>query len=141
MAGKRRSPGTRSDDFVYEAVLDFLDHQMLDRDGTPCGNVDDLELELPADGSNPRVVAILSGPMALGPRIGGTLGRWIGALGKTLHPHEFPEPARIEIRSVTKVGSAVELDTLASEMDTYRSEQWVLEHLIGRIPGADHASE
>ena len=43
--------------------LGVLDHQLLDCDGRRCGNVDDLELE-GVGGSDPRVVAILSGPPA-----------------------------------------------------------------------------
>src|SRR3954469_6014971 len=54
--------------------LQLVDHQMVDRDGRLCGNVDDLELEIPENGSTPYVSAILSGPAALAPRLEGRLG-------------------------------------------------------------------
>ncbi len=40
---------------------EILDHQLLDRDGRRCGNVDELELE-GEPGGELRVVALLSGP-------------------------------------------------------------------------------
>ena len=45
--------------------LHVLDHQLLDKDGRRCGNVDDLAIEGGA-GEVPEVVAILVGPGLLG---------------------------------------------------------------------------
>lgn len=131
----------KSEAKTFHALLDLLDHQILDVNGVPCGNVDDLELDVPADGSPPRVTAILGGPMALGPRIGGRLGEWISALGATMNPAEQPQPARVEIGDVVKIDSAVHLDRKADSLQINQSEEWVLTHVIGQIPGAHHETE
>ena len=44
-----------------DLALGILDHQLLDRDGRRCGNVDDLAIE-GGPGEDAEVVAILSGP-------------------------------------------------------------------------------
>ena len=134
------SPVSKHPD-VIEANLDLLDHQLLEREGTPCGNVDDLDLEVFSDGAPPRVTAILTGTIALGPRIGGRLGRWIASIASTLHPLESPEPVRIDLRDVVSISSAVTIDKLADDLGSYRSELWFRDNLIGRIPGARHESE
>ena len=54
--------------------LDLLDRQILDCGGQPVGKVDDVELDVDADGT-PYVAALLVGQQALGDRIGGRLGR------------------------------------------------------------------
>ena len=55
----------------------MLDHQLLDKDGRRCGNVDDLAIEGRGDA---EVVAILFGP-GYWPNRGGWLGRVAGRLG------------------------------------------------------------
>ena len=59
--------------------LHVLDHQLLDKDGRRCGNVDDLAIE-GGPGEVPEVVALLVGPGYWGPRAGwiGRLAGWIG---------------------------------------------------------------
>ena len=42
----------------FDLMRDLLDHELLDCDGTSCGMVDDVELEV---GRSPRVVALLVG--------------------------------------------------------------------------------
>ena len=58
----------------FDIGLHVLDHQLLDKNGRRCGNVDDLAIEGGA-GEVPEVVAILAGPGYWGPRAG-----WIGRL-------------------------------------------------------------
>jgi hypothetical protein len=70
----------------------LLDRQIFDADGLPAGKVDDLELTLPEDGGPPVLTAILTGPLALGPRIGGRLGQWWAAAGRRLRPDDDPHP-------------------------------------------------
>ena len=56
----------------------------IDPDGRMVGKVDDLELELAEDGT-PYVTALLTGPRALGPRLGGRLGRRWWPIAGRLH--------------------------------------------------------
>ncbi|MDQ1537495.1 MAG: hypothetical protein QOE58_1888, partial [Actinomycetota bacterium] len=62
---------------VRDLALHLLDRQVDDTEGKAVCKVDDLELTVPEDGGPPYVSAILCGPQALGPRIGGLLGDWM----------------------------------------------------------------
>lgn len=125
---------------VLDAGLDLLDRQIVDSDGAAAGKVDDLRLEVLADGTL-LVVAILSGPGALAPRLGGRLGAaWRAAFAR-LHPDAEPEPAAISFGLVQRLGSHVELATSRHHLDGNRFEHWVRDRLVARIPGAGHAPE
>jgi hypothetical protein len=121
--------------------LQLVDHQMVDRDGWLCGNIDDLEIEVPDDGSTPYVAAILSGPAALAPRLGGRLGGWVSRVHRRLHPDTDPGPVRIPWARVADIGSHVTLAAKREELATNSVEQWLSDHVIGRIPGSSHAPE
>ncbi|MGB9377896.1 MAG: hypothetical protein WCB04_10340 [Mycobacteriales bacterium] len=123
---------------VLDAVFHLLDRQVIDRDGRMVCKVDDLEFEPNASGQ-PVVTAILAGPAALGPRIGGALGRWMVAIQARLRPRDQDGPARIAIALVTGIGADIRLSGAARELQTYQTEAWVDLHLIGKLPGADHA--
>ncbi len=106
--------------------LHVLDHQLLDKDGRRCGNVDDLAIE-GGVGEVPEVVAILCGPGYWGPRAGlvGRLAGWIGGGRKVRVPW-------IEVR---KVDSAVELKRGATELGLGRGDDR-LRPYMDKIPGA-----
>jgi sporulation protein YlmC with PRC-barrel domain len=126
---------------ILDTGLDLLDHQVLDASGRPMGKVDDVLLALgPAQGDPPRVAALLLGPQALGPRIGGRLGRWMAATAARLA--RSSEPVRVPLETVRTIGVCVELavDNDVLE-DAGRLEQWLRDHFISKIPGADRASE
>jgi sporulation protein YlmC with PRC-barrel domain len=99
-----------------------LDHQLLDKDGRRCGNVDDLAIE--AD----EVVAILVGPGYWGPRAGwiGRLAGWIGRGGKV----------RIPWSEVDRVDSAVRLKKASQEYGLGTVDDRLRPYLR-RIPGAN----
>ena len=59
--------------------FDLLDRQILDRDGQDVGKVDDVEFGLDEHGV-PYLTALLVGPHALGPRLGGWLGRLVSGV-------------------------------------------------------------
>ncbi|MBX6341579.1 MAG: hypothetical protein IRY97_03905, partial [Thermomicrobiaceae bacterium] len=72
-----------------------VDRELVDRDGRRCWKVDDLVLELPEPGARPRVVAIVTGPLALSadlprplPWLARQLYRLLGL--KDPHPVEIP---------------------------------------------------
>ncbi|MDQ3877564.1 MAG: hypothetical protein M3290_04340 [Actinomycetota bacterium] len=123
-----------------DLALNLLDCQIIDPQGEPSGNVDDLELEWPVDGGPPIVVALLAGPGALSSRLGGRLGRSIAALHARLS-HGNPEPARISMGVVKRITHQVELTVDASDVETSDFQKWALRTIIGKIPGAGHAPE
>jgi sporulation protein YlmC with PRC-barrel domain len=99
-----------------------LDHQLLDRNGRRCGNVDDLAIE----GS--EVVAILSGP-GYWPGRAGWLGRLAGKIGGS-------KRVRIPWDEVEKVDSGVHLRRTAPEYGLGVGDDR-LRPYVERIPGAD----
>jgi sporulation protein YlmC with PRC-barrel domain len=117
---------------------DLLDRQILDRDGEPVGKVDDVELDADADGV-PYVSALLVGQRALGDRIGGRLGRWIGGVARRLAPSAEDPPTRIPFDLVGEVASAVTLTVSRERLPDPPLEAWLREHVVDRIPGADDA--
>jgi hypothetical protein len=132
----RRTSGPRT----LDAALHLLDRQLVDRDERLVGNVDDLELEVPDDGGLPVIVAIVSGPGALADRIGGRLGRSWAELHRRISPGgPAVDPDLVPFSAVTKVASAVHLDAQAEDLEANASERWVRDHIIAKIPGADHA--
>jgi hypothetical protein len=120
--------------------LQLLDRQVLDRDGRLVCKVDDLELHVGPDGV-PFVTAILVGPRALGPRLGGRLGRWTSALASRLAASPGDDPPRIPFGAVSDVHNAVDLDRTRDELDVDPLEDWVQRHVIGRLPGSRDAGE
>lgn len=126
---------------TIDAALSLLDRQILDCDGRLAGKVDDLELTPPDDSGvgAPYVTAILSGPGALAHRLGGRLGAWVESVHARLHPSSDPGPARIPFEVVKGIGTTVELRVPKRELELSRFEDWVRDHFVGRIPGADRA--
>lgn len=121
------APGT------IDAYLSLLDRQILTSDGRMVGKVDDVELELRDDGRL-YVTALLSGPGALGPRLGGGLGTivrstWSRLSGRT-------EPVRVAWSQVAHLTSAVELGISAQAVDLDGFEEWVRDRFIAALPGS-----
>jgi sporulation protein YlmC with PRC-barrel domain len=125
---------------VYDAYLHLLDRQVVDPDGELISKVDDVELELSDDGP-PYVTALLTGPAALGPRIGGQLGRAMVAVQARLHGAGGPGPGRIPIHLVTDIGSAITVSARPADLPIRGLEDWVRTRIIDRIPGASDAPE
>jgi sporulation protein YlmC with PRC-barrel domain len=129
-----------TDGRTLDLHLQLLDRQVLDRDGRFVCKVDDLELKIDELGY-PYVSAILVGPRALGPRLGGRLGRWVSAIGRRLSDGQSEQPPRIDFAQVTGIGSAVTLARRRDELRVSSLETWVDAHVIARIPGSRHESE
>ncbi|MBO3751174.1 hypothetical protein J5X84_34305 [Streptosporangiaceae bacterium NEAU-GS5] len=116
---------------VLHAHLHLMDRQVVrEVDGRLLCKVDDLEL---ADRANPYVKSILAGPLALGPRIGGWLGRLMVGATELLRPEEDPGPYRIRMHLVSNIGSAI---TVGGDPEPLALERWVRDHIIGPIPGS-----
>jgi hypothetical protein len=125
--------------FAADELL--LDRQIFDVDGLPVGKVDDLELTESEDGSPPVLTAILTGPLALGPRIGGRIGKWWAAAGQRLRPRDDPRPNRIPITQVDHCDrTELKLSVSRDRLDADRLRVWTRDHIIDPIPGSGHSS-
>lgn len=114
------------------------DRQLFDRDGTEVGKVDDIELTDPGDGKPPRVVALLCGPLALGPRIGDRFGTWWTAVGRRMRSTAEPEPHRVPLDLVTRFDRhEVRLRASAAELPNQQARYWARGRVISRIPGSE----
>jgi hypothetical protein len=125
-------------DVDLDLAYALLDRLLVDLSGTPLGRVDDVELSDPAPGAPPRVVALLCGPLALGPRIGHELGEVWAAFGRRMRGRGDDAPVRIPWPLVVDVRPGeVRLGITADEAPTLDLERWCEEHVISRIPGAE----
>lgn len=114
----------------------LLDRRVVDRDGRVLGRVDDLELST----EDPvHVTAILLGPEALGRRLGGLLGTFVAGFAR-LRPAGAAAP-RIAWDHVVEVGVEVRTDLHADDLDFPRSEAWLREHVIDRLPFSSTSSD
>jgi sporulation protein YlmC with PRC-barrel domain len=118
---------------TLHAHLHLFDRQVVRaRDGHLLCKVDDLELDEDADGRL-YVTAILTGPLALGPRIGGVIGRLMTGTTQLFRMEEEPGPQRILMSGVSEIGSAVKV---GGEVPEASLERWVRDHIIDPLPGS-----
>lgn len=120
--------------------LDLLDKQVVDSDGRMAGKVDDVELTGEDDGIV-LVTALLIGPIALAPRLGGRLGTVLASLARHTAGDLQRPPYRVDMSHVIEISSVIKIDTPRFELGLAQGDQWVAERVIGRLPGANHASE
>ena len=125
---------------VLDLALHLLDRQVVDAEGGLVCNVDDVEFVVPDDGSPPYITALLTGPAALGPRLGGLLGRWWVSAYQLLGQRHDREPDRIPYELVTDIASSVRVSRTRMEMGIHPGEDRARDYLVERVPGAGHAS-
>lgn len=120
------------------AAMELLDRQLVDRNGRPCGKVDDVELERTDDGIL-YVSAILAGPGVLATRLGRRgFGPWLEQAVSRLAPSSGPVPFRIPFDQVTELASHIDLDVEAHDLATFSTERWARDHVVDHIRGSDH---
>ena len=123
---------------VLYAGLELLDHQLRDRSGRLCGNVDDLELERSSDTGELYVTALVAGPGALLQRMGRRrLGGWAERTNRLVND---PERDRnlIPLALAARIGPNIDLAVDAEDLATFDTERWVRDHVIGHLPGNRH---
>lgn len=125
---------SRSQSRAIDAHLELMDRQILDNDGMMIGKVDDVELEQRDDGRI-YVTGFLCGPGALGPRFTGAMGSVIRDTWSRLSGRS--EPARVDWSEVASVESAVKLGVSRRTAAVDGFEDWMREHVIAAIPGAE----
>lgn len=128
----------RSGDAELDAVLHLLDRQIVDEEGRMVAKVDDLELRRRDDGTY-EVSALLVGPAALGPRLGGVVGRLFTAVHARL-AHDS-SPGRIDPVLIDDIGSAVTVRGSAASVYEAGFETWARRSVIEKLPGVRNDPE
>lgn len=116
-----------------DAHLELLDRQIVDHDGLMVGKVDDLEVEERDDGRI-YVTALLTGPGALGPRLGGALSTLVTGTWQRLSGRSGP--ARIDWSQVASVETAIRLAVGRTTVAVDGFETWMRDRVIAAIPGS-----
>jgi hypothetical protein len=126
-----------------DAVLQLLDHQIVDASHAMVANVDDLELTLAEDGTL-EVTGLLTGAPALVPRLSGGTGRALQRLWHDLGVEhaERDRPGWISLRSVRTISSEVVLDReregiVVPQPDTPERVHYRLSQLCGMTAWTD----
>jgi sporulation protein YlmC with PRC-barrel domain len=116
-----------------DGALELLDRQLLDTEGRMLGKVDDVELTQTDQGLT--VTALLTGPVALLHRLGGSLGNELATKYVQLRPAETnrSRPWRIPMNLVERLDSAIHLgvdrnETVLRDIETFR---------LGTLTGMD----
>ncbi|MBT2391822.1 hypothetical protein J7E87_20895 [Streptomyces sp. ISL-1] len=123
----------------YSARFHLLDRQVVDPDGKPVCNVDDLDLAHDEHGRL-CVTAILVGPAALAPRLQGLPARWLAAVTRRMSISRTEDPARLSMNHVTHIGAVLTAALPEGHDHVHALEDWMRDNVIGRLPGAGHAS-
>jgi len=110
-----------------DIVHQVFDRQIVDINNTPCGKVDDLEVEVSA-GNELKVTAILMGSTVASDRL--------PALPKFLVQKMFPQKRiRVPWSEVSVITETIKLKTQASDLGLDESES-VAFKIISALPGA-----
>lgn len=118
-----------------DIIRDVLDNQLVDRNQRPMGKVDGIVMEL-RDEEAPRLTYIEVGIPTLARRLHPRLQHWIAAVQSKWGAKQT-QSFRIPWSKVRDVGIDVEVDLEAETTPTLAYEQWLREHIIKKIPGAD----
>ncbi|MER9648050.1 hypothetical protein [Mesorhizobium sp. M0199] len=118
-----------------DLLRDILDKQVVDREQVKIGKVDGLVAEL-RPGKPPEIVAVELGSITLARRLGQRPGRWMARLAARLGGRRHAEPHRIAWNKVRDIGVDIEFDIDVRETAIFDWQDWLRDHVIGRIPGA-----
>ncbi|TPM08864.1 hypothetical protein FJ960_06365 [Mesorhizobium sp. B2-3-11] len=116
-------------------LRDLLDKQVVDREQVKIGKIDGLMAEL-RQGKPPRIIAIELGSITLARRLGAGPGRWVARLAAKLGGKRHGEPHRIAWHKVRDIGTDIEFDVDVRQTSIFAWQDWLRDHIIGRIPGA-----
>ncbi|MBA1144731.1 hypothetical protein [Mesorhizobium neociceri] len=116
-------------------LRDILDKQVLDRNHVKIGKVDGLVAEL-RPGKPPMIVSIELGSITLARRLGQRPGHLMAGLAAKLGGKRHARPHRIAWGKVRDIGIDIELDIDVRETSIFAWQDWLRDHVIGRIPGA-----
>jgi sporulation protein YlmC with PRC-barrel domain len=114
-------------------VRDVLDKKLIDSANCEMGRVDGITLEL-REGEAPRLVSLEMGGEILAARV----ARWVTAPTKWVADRLGPRRGvvRIDWAHVKRMGRDLHLDIAAADTQALAWEHWLIDKLIGRIPGS-----
>ncbi|TGS19158.1 hypothetical protein EN852_002205 [Mesorhizobium sp. M2E.F.Ca.ET.209.01.1.1] len=118
-----------------QLLRDILDKQVVDREQIKIGKVDSIVAEL-KPGKPPTVSAVELGSIALARRLGSTPARWTAKLAARLSGRRQARPHRIAWNKVRDIGVDIEFDIDVRRTRIFAWQDWLREHVVGRIPGA-----
>ncbi|MCA0015725.1 hypothetical protein LB561_30350 [Mesorhizobium sp. B292B1B] len=118
-----------------DLLRDILDKQIVDREQVKIGKIDGLVAEL-RRGNPPRIVAVELGSVTLARRLGERPGRWMTRLAAAWGGKRRGKPHRIAWTKVQDIGVDIQFDIDVRETSIFAWQDWLRDHIIGRIPGA-----
>ncbi|MEO8193032.1 MAG: hypothetical protein ABI681_04220 [Gemmatimonadales bacterium] len=119
---------------TFRIVRDVLDKKLLDADECVMGRVDSIVLGYP-DGRQPRMVRVEIGGPLLAAHLASWLVRPVEWLGRNFGPRRRVNVS-VQWSHVKKMGRDLHLDIRADDTEALAWENWLAEHVIGRIPGS-----
>lgn len=120
---------------TVDAQLELMARQIVDDDGRMVAKVDDVELTTRYDGRL-VVTGLLTGPGALGPRLGGALGSISTDAWSRLSGRDSSQPQRIDISVVSDISQVIRLNVSRRTADLDGFEVWNRGRIISALPGA-----
>jgi sporulation protein YlmC with PRC-barrel domain len=117
-----------------ELGREVLDQQVIDRHGELMGKVDGIVLQL-RERKPPRVASLVIGGGTAARRIHPGFADWLVRWRRRWGPRD-DQPFQVSWSLVRKIGIDVQVDVDAKQTPAWAWENWVREHIIGRIPGA-----
>ncbi|AZO36819.1 hypothetical protein EOA27_03425 [Mesorhizobium sp. M2A.F.Ca.ET.037.01.1.1] len=118
-----------------QLLRDILDKQVVDREQVKIGKVDSIVAEL-TPGKQPSVSAVELGSIALARRLGSAPARWTAKLAARLSGKQQARPHRIAWDKVRDIGVDLEFEIDVRRTRIFAWQDWLREHVVGRIPGA-----
>ena len=116
-----------------DLIRELLDKQIIDRNHRKIGKVDGVVVELRAS-KPPRIAAVELGVSTLARRLSPTPRRVLEFL--TGHTPRQNKPHRVDWNKVRDIGVDIKLDIDVRDTKIMAWQDWLRDHIIGRIPGA-----
>jgi len=116
-------------------IRDVLDKQVVDRNQVKIGKIDGIVAQL-RRGRPPRVAAVEIGSIALARRLGPLPGRWMAIVAAKLGGERHAKPHRVAWSKVRDIGLDIELDIDVHKTAICDWQDWLRDHIVGKIPGA-----
>ena len=117
-----------------DLIREVLDKLLVNRDHCPMGRVDGIIVEM-REGRPPLLTHIETGPATSARRVSRRLAKRVSAFVRNRGPRRDAS-FRVPWSRIRRAGVEVEVEMDAQETPAVAWEQWIRDHVIGRIPGA-----